>query len=336
VIVLIGLLGLPAERAGDDSASVSAPQKPAAAVAKSSRHLDRATRLSKEHRMNPRDDSQGTKLPDLSDDVTGGGVFQAVWDGYDAVYDALPRGETFSRIWRDKAYGGDFPAEFAHIGFLTVAEARRMLELMSVGGGNVLVDLACGTGGPGLWAAQQSGASLIGIDPARTGLAAARERASRVSLTGQSRFSEGTFERTGLSDGAADAVMSVDAFQYAPDKQAAMAEFFRILRPGGRLAFIAFEVDPASVQGIPVFGVDPIPDYLPLLELAGFAIEAYEETLGWRDRVPAAFGAIVEAHDALAAEMGEQAAASVVAEAMVTLQLNPYLRRTLVAARRPV
>lgn len=286
--------------------------------------------------MNPPDESQGPKLPaDLGDDVTGDGVFLFVRDGYDAVYDALPRGETFTRIWRDKAYGGDFPAEFAHIGFLTVSEARRMLELLCVGGGNVLVDLACGAGGPGLWAAQQSGASLIGIDPSRAGLAAARERAGRVSLTERSRFTEGTFERTGLADQAADAVMSVDAFQYAPDKQAAMAEFFRILRPGGRLAFIAFEVDPASVQGLPVLGVDPVADYVPLLERAGFAIEAYEETVGWRDRVHAAFGAIVEAHDALAREMGEQAAASVATEALVTLQVNPYPRRALAAARRP-
>jgi len=271
----------------------------------------------------------------MSDDVTGGGVFRAVRDGYDAVYDALPRGETFSRIWRDKAYGGDFPAEFAHIGFLTVSEARRMLDLLRMDSGDLLVDLACGAGGPGLWAAQQSGATLIGIDPSRAGLAAARERARRVSLTERSRFTEGTFERSGLADHAAGAVMSVDAFQYAPDKQAAMAEFFRILRPGGRLAFIAFEVDPARAQGLPVLGVDPIADYVPLLERAGFAIDAYEETPAWRDRVYPAFGAIAEASDALAAEMGELAADSAVAEAMLTLQVKPYPRRVLVAARRP-
>ena len=58
----------------------------------------------------------------LTADVTDTGVFQAVLDGYDAVYDALPRGQTFSRLWRTHAYHGDFPQEFAHIGFLTVPE----------------------------------------------------------------------------------------------------------------------------------------------------------------------------------------------------------------------
>jgi SAM-dependent methyltransferase len=156
-----------------------------------------------------------------------------------------------------------------------------------------------------------------------------------VSLTERSRFTEGTFERTGLAGHVADAVMSVDAFQYAPGKQAALAEFFRILRPGGRLAFIAFEVEPAKVQGLPVLGVDPVADYAPVLERAGFAIDAYEETPGWRERVYGAFGAIVGANDALAAQMGELAAASVIAEAMQTVQMKPYPRRILATARRP-
>ena len=85
----------------------------------------------------------------LAGDVTESGVFRAVLDGYDAVYDALPRGETFSRLWRMHAYDGDFPEQFAHIGFLTVPEAQRMRELLQIRPGDVLADLACGAGGPG-------------------------------------------------------------------------------------------------------------------------------------------------------------------------------------------
>jgi len=271
----------------------------------------------------------------LTGEVTETGVFQAVLDGYDAVYDALPRGETFNRLWRAHAYQDDFPAEFAHIGFLTVPEAQRMREWLQIGPDDVLADLACGAGGPGLWMAPQSGASLTGVDPSPAGLAAARARAREVGLAGRARFDLGTFEHTSLPDDAAAAVMSVDAFQYAPGKRAAVTEFFRILRPGRRLAFIAFEVDPAKVAGVPILGVDPVPDYRPLLEAAGFTIEAYEETPGWQGRVNAAFGAIVDASDTLAAEMGERAAASVVAEAMLTVEIQPYPRRVLAAASRP-
>jgi SAM-dependent methyltransferase len=286
--------------------------------------------------MSSPDDHQSTETAaSVTGDVTGTGVFQVVLDGYDSIYDALPRGETFNRLWRTNAYGGDFPEEFAHIGFFTVTEAQRMRELLQIGTGDVLADLACGAGGPGLWMAKQSGASLIGADPSAAGLSAARTRARAAGLAGRSRFCQGTFEQTNLPDGAVNAAMSVDAFQYAPDKRAALAEFFRILRPGGRVSIIAFEVDPAKVAGVPVLGADPIPDYLPLLEAAGFDVEAYEETPGWRERVNAAFGAIADASDTLTAEMGERAAAGAFAEAMLTVQIHPYPRRVLAVARRP-
>lgn len=109
--------------------------------------------------MNPPEEAETTGVPaGMSGEVTGDGVSRVALDGYDAVYRALPRAETFSRIWRENAYGGDFPAEFAHIGFLTAGEARQMLELLGVRAGDVLADIGCGAGGPGLWAAQQSGA----------------------------------------------------------------------------------------------------------------------------------------------------------------------------------
>jgi SAM-dependent methyltransferase len=286
--------------------------------------------------MTSPDDQQITEAAaSLTDNVTDTGVFQVVLDAYDSIYDALPRGESFNRLWRTNAYGEEFPEEFAHIGFLTVAEAQRMRELLQLGTGGVLADLACGSGGPGLWMAKESGASLIGADPSAAGLSAARARARAAGLADRSRFLQGTFEQTNFPDGAVDAAMSVDAFQYAPDKRAALTEFFRILRPGGRVAVIAFEVDPARAAGVPVIGADPIPDYVPLLEAAGFDVEAYEETPGWRERVNAAFGAIVDASDTLTAEMGERAAGGAVAEAMLTVQLQPYPRRVLAVARRP-
>ena len=121
-------------------------------------------------------------LDGVAGDVTADGVFRAVLEGYDAVYDALPRSETFRRLWRMNAYGGDFPEQFAHIGFLTVAEARRLRELLQVRPGEMLTDLACGAGGPGLWMARETGALLTGVDPSPAGLAAARDRAAGAGL----------------------------------------------------------------------------------------------------------------------------------------------------------
>jgi SAM-dependent methyltransferase len=270
-----------------------------------------------------------------ADDVTDAGVFQSVLDGYTAVYDALPNGATFNRIWRDKAYRGEFPIEFAHIGFLTLTEAERLHTLFGVRAGSTFADVACGAGGPGLWMAQQSGATLVGVDPAEPGLAAARRRAEAVQLSDRATFQQGTFEHTGLADNAVDALMSIEAFQYAPDKRAALTEFVRIIRQGGKVSFVCFEVDPDKVEGVPVLGVDPVDDYRPLLEDAGFVIDVYEETPGWEDRVYAVFESLIDASDALNAEMGEQAAAGALAEATLTVAMKPYPRRVLAVATAP-
>jgi ubiquinone/menaquinone biosynthesis C-methylase UbiE len=176
---------------------------------------------------------------------------------------------------------------------------------------------------------------LIGIDPSAAGLAAARQRASQAGLAGRARFQHGTFEQTNLADAAAGAMMSIEAFQYAPGKRAAFVEFVRIMRPGARVGIVCFEVDPAKVEGLPVFGVDPVADYRPMMAAAGLNVEAYEETRGWEERVYAAFSAIAGNNDTLIAEMGERAAAAAVAEAMLTLQIKPYPRRILAVASRP-
>jgi SAM-dependent methyltransferase len=272
--------------------------------------------------------------PPLSDEVTDDGVFQVVADSYEAVYTALTASETFNRIWRTNAYHDDFPPEFAHIGFLTTREARQVLDALGLTAESVLVDLACGGGGPGLWVAKESGATLIGVDPATAGLALAAARARQVGLDRRAEFKRGTFAATGLADTAADAAMTIEAFQYAPDKRAALSEIHRVLLPGGRLAIVAFEVDPTRVSGIPVLGVNPVPDYRPLLETAGFELTTYEETPGWEDRVNGAFQAIVDHAEQLTAEMGEAAAGGAITEATVTLSLRPYPRRILACAFR--
>jgi ubiquinone/menaquinone biosynthesis C-methylase UbiE len=272
---------------------------------------------------------------DLSDEVTDQGVFRAVVEGYDAVYGALTGFDTFSRIWRENAYESEFPEVFAHIGFLTLSEGQRLVDLLGLSEGSVVVDLACGSGGPGAWVASQSGATLIGVDPSAPGLALAAQRVERVGLSQRARFVKGTFEKSHLPEACADAIMSVEALQYAPDKAAAFAEMHRLLRPGRRLAMVCFEVDPSSVEGVPVLGVDPVPNYRPLLEGAGLQVLSYEETLGWRERVERTFGAVVANAAAITTELGEPAAAAALAEATLTVEVKPYPRRVLLAAQRP-
>ncbi len=189
-------------------------------------------------------------------------------------------------------------------------------------------------GGPALWVARETGASLIGVDFSPVAAALASERATKLGLSGVARFVVGSFVATGLDDASADGVMSEDALQYAPDKTAAMREAARILRPGGRLVFAAFELDPGHVEGVPVIGDDPVDDYRPLLEAAGFNVETYEEIPGWPEPVRTTYQSLLDARDALMHEMGPVAATAFFSELTFTLERELYRRRVLAVATK--
>jgi ubiquinone/menaquinone biosynthesis C-methylase UbiE len=254
--------------------------------------------------------------------------------GYDAVYAAIRTSPTLRRIWRQHALGDDYPEGFEPISFLSRAELDRVAASLQLQRGQTLVDLGCGLAGPSLWLARESGASLVGVDLSAVAIAAAAARAADLGLAGQARFVTGSFAQTNLAASAAHACMSIDALQYAPDKQAAFTEAARILRPGGRLVFTAFELDRERAAGLPIIGLDPVDDYAPLLRSAGFSPLVYEETPDWWQRVRSTYEAIMAAASLLTDELGQLAWQSLSSEVSLTLERKFYRSHVFVVATR--
>ena len=77
-------------------------------------------------------------------------------------------------------------------------------------------------------------------------------RQARRTADAQGRAAEfrvGRLEETDLGDDSVDAVMVVDAVQFADRPDAAYAELARVLRPGGRAVLTCWEVvDPADAS----------------------------------------------------------------------------------------
>jgi ubiquinone/menaquinone biosynthesis C-methylase UbiE len=254
--------------------------------------------------------------------------------GYDALYSAYPHSPTLQRIWREGVQGSSDSEHLDQISFVTIAELRQLADELTISPATTLVDLGCGTGGPGLWIAAHARARMIGVDISPVAVAGATERAEKLGLGGSATFHVASLEQTGLDEGVADAVVSIDALQYAPNKLAALREAARLLRPGGRIALTAFELDPQCAASLPVYGTDPASDLRPLLEQAGFTVENYEETGSWLERVTTTFETVLEARDQLAAELGHDAARVLISEAYVALTARAYKRRVLASALR--
>ena len=80
---------------------------------------------------------------------------------FDEVHVATAK-STLLRELAVLAYGDEYPAEVAPTGMTTWWILGRCIAGLRVGPGQRLVDLACGSGGPGLWLARASGADLVG------------------------------------------------------------------------------------------------------------------------------------------------------------------------------
>lgn len=107
--------------------------------------------------------------------------------------------------------------------------------LLGLRPGQVLLDLACGRGGYGREIARRTGCRLVGVDFSAVAIEQARERAP------QAEFHVGTLTATGLPDASVDAVLVVDALQFADPKVAALRECLRVLKPGGRLVVTCWQ-----------------------------------------------------------------------------------------------
>ena len=247
----------------------------------------------------------------------------AYFDQWYADIDASPRRR---QLFTEEL---ELPPEVEPSSFVPLDGMEEIAIDLAVPAGGLLVDLACGRGGPGMWLARRMGTRLVGVDFAPVAVGQALGRREVFGLADGAGFVVGTLEASGLDSGIADAIVCIDAFQFAGDAAVAAAEVRRLLKPGGRVALTSWE---------PVDRDDErIPARLRALDLgaalAGAGLEgiSVDEKPRWRER-EARFWARVQQTPV----DGDAAIQSLHDEAAVVLPAFDAARRVLATGRAPL
>ncbi len=120
-------------------------------------------------------------------------------------------------------------------------ESELLLDGVDLRPGLRVLDLACGAGTPALAEARRVGrrGTVVGVDTSEALLSLAREYARAEGLTSV-EFRAADAAALPFEDESFDRVTSEFGAMYFPDLPRALAESFRVLRPGGRLAWLVW------------------------------------------------------------------------------------------------
>jgi arsenite methyltransferase len=135
-----------------------------------------------------------------------------------------------------------------------------VLDRAALADGDVLLDVGTGDGLIGFAALDRvgPGGQVIFSDISADLLAECRRRAVADGLLDRCRFVQaGADDLRGIPDQSVDVVTTRSVLIYVAAKRAAFAEFFRVLRPGGRLSiFEPINRFAVAEMGAVLFGLD--------------------------------------------------------------------------------
>lgn len=179
-----------------------------------------------------------------------------------------------------------FPHDQDHYGGLAANDA--LAERARIGKGTRVADFCAGLGGPARYLARRYDADVTGIELTPARVKGAEVLTRHVGLQDRVRVIEGNVMRVPLPDASIDVVVSQEALLHVPDKGRALAEAFRILKSGGRIAFTDWVAHrPLSAvdrglmwQGMAVTELYTLPAYADLVRDAGFTVITVEDLTG--------------------------------------------------------
>jgi arsenite methyltransferase len=149
---------------------------------------------------------------------------------------------------RRRRSGGDADVEARTVEQL--AETRdRILDNAELRAGETLLDVGCGNGLVAFGAIARGAARVLFADISQPLLDECRSIAAELEVLDRCELVRAPADDLGaVADGSVDVVTTRSVLIYVADKERAFAEFFRVLRPGGRMSLF----EPINTFGMTV------------------------------------------------------------------------------------
>jgi len=117
-----------------------------------------------------------------------------------------------------------------------------LVERLEIPSQALVADVATGTAAVAIAIARRHGCRVIGIDQNRAMLERGRDRVCRAGLEQRIELVQGEAESLPLDDHSVDALVHTYLLRYVDDPPAVLRELARVVRPGGMIASLDFDV----------------------------------------------------------------------------------------------
>ncbi len=148
------------------------------------------------------------------------------------------------RVLKGVKHFGYYPSDkpdisMSHAQMLMNAQLALRLDLPN---GSKVLDAGCGEGNVALYMAKNHGMNVEGIDLLDFNVTNAKKTALSQGITDMTKFQVGTYMNLPFADNYFDAVYTMETLVHAPDYKKALTEFYRVLKPGGKLVLFEYTI----------------------------------------------------------------------------------------------
>lgn len=139
---------------------------------------------------------------------------------------------------RAEAFGKDIGQN----SWITAEEMLKLIQLLHLSSDSIVLEVACGSGGPAMFVAESTGCQIYGVDSNENAIHTARN----LSSQNQIQFEVADANQALPFDAAKfDAIYCMDAVNHFSDRLQNLRDWHRLLKTGGRFLY----TDPIIVTG---------------------------------------------------------------------------------------